>query len=196
MPASRNCTKCGAALSGAVRWCGRCYQPVREFTARAPLHQGDFVGDPRPVTRMTRRGGDETSFGLIGRVVVTAVVASGFLALVAFTVAAQMIFLVPTAVIPGGVLCAWILKETWRAVPADGTVYRAPVKLADIAEAVRPPSFRSMTPGRRVVVLAAIAGCAVFVVAYSQLHHDAQVGVAMFAGLLGVGLLAAIVLRR
>jgi hypothetical protein len=111
---------------------------------------------------MTRRGGDETSFGLIGRVVVTAVVASGFLALVAFTVAAQMIFLVPTAVIPGGVLCAWILKETWRAVPADGTVYRAPVKLADIAEAVRPPSFRSMTPGRRVVVLAAIAGCAVF----------------------------------
>jgi hypothetical protein len=146
MPASRNCTKCGAALSGAVRWCGRCYEPVREFTARAPLHQGDFVGDPRPVT--------------------------------------------------GGVLCAWILKETWRAVPADGTVYRAPVKLADIAEAVRPPSFRSMTPGRRVVVLAAIAGCAVFVVAYSQLHHDAQVGVAMFAGLLGVGLLAAIVLRR
>ena len=196
MPASPNCTTCGAALSGAVRWCGQCYGPVREFTARAPLHQGDFTGELRPVTPTTRRGGDETSFGLIGRIALTASLATAFLALVGFTVATQMLFLVPTAVIPGAGLCAWILKEAWRAVPVAGTGYRAPVKLADVVEAVRPPSFRAMSPGRRLGVLAATAGCALFVIAYSQLHHDAQVGVAIFAGLLGVGLLAAIVLRR
>ena len=196
MPASRNCTKCGTALPGAVRWCGQCYEPVRGFTPRASLHRGDFVGEARPVVRMTRRGGDETSFGLVGRLTITIVLASMLLALFAFTIATGLTFLYPTAVVPGALVCAWILKETWRAVHVGASGYRAPIKLADVAEAMRPPSFRGMSVGRRVAVVTGIAGSGAVVLVYFQLHHDTQVGVVMFLGLLGVGLLAAAVLRR
>jgi len=154
------------------------------------------VGEPRPAERTTRRGGDETSFGVVGRITITVVLAFAFLALVAFTVSAGLLFLYPTAVIPGALLCAWILKDTWRAVPVNGTGYRAPMKLADVTEAVRLPSFREMSPGRRAGILAGIVGCIAIVIAYFQLDLDIQVGVMMFAGLLGAGLLAATVLRR
>ena len=198
MPAPRNCTKCGAALPGAVRWCGQCYEPVREFTPRAPLHQGDFVGTPRSRSDRSRWQASETAFGPVGRIALTVavivVLAAGIV--MAFS-APVMLFLMPTAVIPGGALLVWVLRDTWQPVRTDATPYRSPgVKLADVADAVRPPSFREMSRGRRWAVAAGATGYAALVVAYFQLPDDWQVGFMMFLGLLGTGLLAATVLRR
>jgi hypothetical protein len=75
MPAARKCANCGATLSGDVRWCGLCAAPVREFTPRAALHRGDFVGSPistggyRP--RWSRWEQSATTFGPLGRIVAT-----------------------------------------------------------------------------------------------------------------------------
>jgi hypothetical protein len=108
-----------------------------------------------------------------------------------------MLFLMPTALIPGGGLILWALRDTWQPVRTDATQYRSPgVKLADIAEAIRPPSFREMSRGRRWGLAAVAVGYAALVIAYFQLPDDWQVGFVMFLGLLGTGLLALSVLRR
>ena len=45
--ASRTCRSCGAELPGVVRWCTRCYEPVRELTPREPVWAaGEFVDQP------------------------------------------------------------------------------------------------------------------------------------------------------
>ena len=77
MPAARDCTNCGARLSGDVRWCGLCAAPVRELTPRARLHRGDFVGIPiatgghRP--HWSRWEKSATTFGPWGRIVATGI---------------------------------------------------------------------------------------------------------------------------
>ena len=70
------------------------------------------------------------------------------------------------------------------------------MNLADVAEAIRFPSFRGMSVGRRLAVATGVAGCVLALLAFFQLHDDIQVGVVMFLGLLGVGLTTAVVLRR
>lgn len=195
MPASRTCGNCGATLPGSVRWCGRCYEPVREFTPRAPLHRGDFVDVLRPEPVTTRRGGTETSFGLPGRIVITVAVASVMLGVIAFTVAADLLFLYPTAVIPGALVSAWILRETWRAVPVNEPRYHPPVRTGDIGRALR-PTLPTSSAGRIAVMAVAVAVVGGGSVVSMLLSDDAQAGVAMTVGLLGTGLLAAWALRR
>src|SRR2546426_5594053 len=48
MPSPRTCRKCGKPLLPDLPWCPQCYEPVTQFAARAPLHDGDFVGPTIP----------------------------------------------------------------------------------------------------------------------------------------------------
>ena len=119
MPAPRTCRACGAPLLPDVRWCGRCHEPVREFSARAPLHDGDFVATPRhtggAAPHWSRWGKEATTFGPRGRVGITVTLVL-FLVIGAFT---QFLLLWLVEVIVG----AWILKDVWRpawVVPGEG----------------------------------------------------------------------------
>src|SRR5262245_3718657 len=76
MTAPRSCRTCGADLPADIRWCTRCYEPVRELTPRARLHDRDFVGTPvherGNIPRWTRWERTATTFGPWGRIVATA----------------------------------------------------------------------------------------------------------------------------
>jgi hypothetical protein len=126
MPAPRTCRACGAPLLPDVRWCGRCHEPVCEFSARAPLHDGDFVAMPRhtggAAPHWSRWGKDATTFGPRGRVGITATLVL-FLVIGAFT---QFLLLWLVEVIVG----AWILKDVWRpawVVPGEDAQARRPL---------------------------------------------------------------------
>ena len=72
MPAPRTCRSCNATLPADVRWCGQCYEPVRELSARPSQPPGIQVLRPSPVYTRWQRG--PTTFGPVGRLVSTAVV--------------------------------------------------------------------------------------------------------------------------
>jgi len=78
MTASHSCRACGAELPRDIRWCARCYEPVRELSPRARLHDGDFVGRPiherGNIPRWSRWEKTATTFGPWGRIVATALV--------------------------------------------------------------------------------------------------------------------------
>ena len=81
MTAPRVCRGCAAPLSGDVRWCLRCYEPTRELTPRAAVWEpGTFVDGPTVrgqwVPHWSRWEKTTTTFGPIGRVAWTIVVAS------------------------------------------------------------------------------------------------------------------------
>lgn len=76
MTASRTCRSCGADLSPDVMWCLRSYEPVRHLTPRAPqLPPLPTVHEPKPEPRMSRWHAGPTTFGPVGRVVATLVLA-------------------------------------------------------------------------------------------------------------------------
>lgn len=118
MPASRNCARCGAALPGDVRWCGRCYEPVREFTPRAPLH-GEIVGELHHdvVTSRWRKG--PATFGPLGRLGITALLVLPPSVIVP---AAMDIWLLALWFLLGySIFAAMVLRDVWRAAPVDGS---------------------------------------------------------------------------
>lgn len=77
MPSPRTCRNCGKPLLPDLPWCPQCYEPVREFAPRAPLHHGDFVGSPIPtsghIPHWSRWEKSATTFGPTGRVVATVI---------------------------------------------------------------------------------------------------------------------------
>ena len=104
MPSPRTCRKCGKPLLPDLPWCPECYEPVKQFAARAPLHHGDFVGSPIPmkghIPHRSRWEKSATTFGPVGRVVATmllfatllpAVVSGGFMYLISFPIAAAVV---------------------------------------------------------------------------------------------------------
>lgn len=75
MTAPRDHRACGAPLSGDVRWCLRCYEPVRELAPREPqLPPLPTVHEPVPEPRMSRWHAGPTTFGPVGRISITLVV--------------------------------------------------------------------------------------------------------------------------
>jgi hypothetical protein len=104
MPSPRACRACGAFLLPDLPWCPQCYEPVKQFAARAPLHHGDFVGSPIPtgghIPHWSRWEKSATTFGPVGRVVATmllfatllpAIASAGFMYLIAFPIAAAVV---------------------------------------------------------------------------------------------------------
>lgn len=74
MTASRNCRACGANVSPDVMWCLRCYEPVRQLTPRVPQLPALDVHPPRPDPPTSRWRAGPTTFGPLGRLLITAVV--------------------------------------------------------------------------------------------------------------------------
>lgn len=122
MTAPRVCRACGAPLTGDVRWCLRCYEPARELTPRAAVWEpGTFVDAPSvqgpSVPHWSRWEKTTTTFGPIGRVAWTIVVASFLLSAVTRS-PFLMLFELPAAII--------VLRGVWArgwvvpaAPPAD-----------------------------------------------------------------------------
>ncbi len=118
MPAPSTCRHCGTTLPADVRWCGLCYEPVREFTSRAPLHAR--IPEPEPARRIRlgspaneRAGGrysrwekTPTTFGPVGRSVLSVL-------LVAWIVSAFFTMFVVFWLILASV-GAWILRDVWK----------------------------------------------------------------------------------
>jgi hypothetical protein len=118
MPAPRTCRNCDAALPPDVRWCGLCYEPVREFTSRAPLNER--IPEPERTRRIRlgspaagRTGGrysrwerTPTTFGPVGRSVLT-VLLVGWMVSAFFTM--FVVFWLILASVGG-----WILREVWK----------------------------------------------------------------------------------
>jgi hypothetical protein len=64
MDAMTTCDNCGASLSPAIPWCGQCYRPL------VPYRQTVAVRQARPT--VVHPG--PTTFGIVGRLLVTAMV--------------------------------------------------------------------------------------------------------------------------
>jgi hypothetical protein len=118
MTASRNCRNCGADLSPDIRWCTTCYEPSRELSPRAAVHDGDFVGSPihegGQIPRWTRWASTATTFGPWGRVGATALVFATLIPAIAFNGFIYAItFPVLAAVLLRGIWAkGWYVPET------------------------------------------------------------------------------------
>jgi len=106
VPAPRTCRACGAALPGDVRWCGRCFEPVREFEPRATIHPGGVVGTPRPAPRRSRWRGGPTSLGPVGKVLTTAAI----VLLGPWSLSFGTLLWAPAWI----TLSVFVLREVWR----------------------------------------------------------------------------------
>jgi ribosomal protein L40E len=120
--ASRTCSRCGATLPSDVRWCGQCFQPVRELAPRAPIHRGDFVDTPHHtgpnVPHWSRWEASATTFGPVGRLGWTFGIV-GVAVNAIFQNPLLLVFLVPAVL---GVIHA-IWRPGW-VVPDDQPTYR------------------------------------------------------------------------
>jgi hypothetical protein len=109
MPAPRSCRKCGEPLHPDLPWCPACYEPIRQFAARAPLHQGDFVGSPMATTghvpHWSRWEKSATTFGPTGRVAATVILLSTLLPAISY---ANIVY-----VLTFPVAAAVMLKAIW-----------------------------------------------------------------------------------
>jgi hypothetical protein len=122
MTAPRACRACGAPLPGDVRWCLRCYTPVRELTPREPqlppvsnpeeppatINRSPLWGLPPPVYSRWRAG--PTTFGPVGRITITVLV------LVAFPWGA-IVALNPFQLwyaLGYTIFATYVLRSTWR----------------------------------------------------------------------------------
>ena len=128
---------CGAELTGDVMWCVRCYEPVRQLTPRAPglavSSPALLRGDIRPRSRWKAGA---TTFGPVGRIVVTALV-------VAFAPWPQIASPIGLAVLwPAYLLIAGaVLRSTWK---RDLVERRLPASAADDED--RPEPVRAGMP--------------------------------------------------
>jgi len=203
MPAPSTCRNCGAALPPDVRWCGLCYEPVREFTARAPIHDrvpeappsGPIglvpAGDQRNGGRWSRWERTPTTFGPAGKIALTVLI-GGWIVSAYFT---MFVLFWLILVFIGG----WILREVWRKgwVPEERIV-ESGAKVAARSdlhpEPPTPPAPRWIPARTKVawVGLGALALAAA--VAFSYGSEPVQAGVMMGGSLtLLVGWLAFVI---
>jgi hypothetical protein len=125
MTAARTCASCGSELSGDVRWCVRCYAPIRELTPRAPVWvPGEFVDGPivtnGAVPHWSRWEKSQTTFGPFGRITITVVTLLWLLAAVGHS-PITAVFMLPLSVV--------IIRSVWQAgwvVPSHEAALAAP----------------------------------------------------------------------
>jgi hypothetical protein len=117
MPSPRTCRKCDKPLLPDLPWCPACFEPVREFAPRAPLHHGDFVGSPIAtsghVPHWSRWEKSATTFGPVGRVVVTVVLLSTLLRAISYgNIVFVLTFPVAAAVVLNAVWAkGWVVPD-------------------------------------------------------------------------------------
>ena len=171
MPAPSTCRNCGAALQPDVRWCGLCLEPIREFTSRTPVHDRVPQHETSPRIRLVSPGTEHTggrytrwektptTFGPVGRSVITAV-------LVTWIVSAFFTMFVVSWLLLASI-GGWILKEVWRKgwVPTERIVESGtPATVPEPATMPAPPYIPLRTKvawiGLGVVFLGAALGFA------------------------------------
>jgi hypothetical protein len=142
MTAARTCSSCGAELSGDVRWCVRCYAPVRELTPRAPVWgPGEFVDTPivtnGAVPHWSRWEKSQTTFGPFGRIAVTVVTLLWLVSAIGHT-PITAVFVLPLSVViirsvwqPG-----WVVPPHEAAVAARGAHEPASTWLWDRSDVI------------------------------------------------------------
>jgi hypothetical protein len=195
MTAPRACRACGAPLPADVRWCLRCYEPVREFAPRdrqlPPLERVQepppWVGasplrdpDVLPPTYSRWRAGP-TTFGPVGRLIVTILVALIFPwdAIVTLNPLRLWFMLGYT------IFAAYVLRHTWRRerVMVERPAGR-PTRRAGLNAHAR---FLSRPVDARIV-LGCVLVAAVVAVAYAWVDLDAYGRYSVLvAVLVGVG---------
>jgi hypothetical protein len=189
MPAPRTCRRCSEPLGPDVPWCGQCSEPVRQFAARPPLHDGQsFVGTPShartPGGHYSRWEKTATTFGPTGRIGWT-VALVGYLILGASSTFILLWFVQLF-------IAGWLLKEIWKrgwtVIPsseqrtADPKPLPASPTEAPPAPAPEPPLELGTIMGRALMIACVTAGLAVFLWG----SQDAKGGVAMAAGLVAL----------
>ena len=107
MTAPRTCRACGTTLSPDVRWCLRCYEPVRELAPREPqLAPLSTATVPRVERPRSRWKAGATTFGPVGRITITLIV----------------LLFAPTSLDPISIFVYWpcylglasvVLRSTW-----------------------------------------------------------------------------------
>ncbi len=117
MPSPRTCRKCDKPLLPDLPWCPACYEPVREFAPRAPLHHGDFVGSPMPtsghIPHWSRWEKSATTFGPTGRVVATVILLSTLLPAISYgNIVYVLAFPVAAAVVLNAIWAkGWVVPD-------------------------------------------------------------------------------------
>jgi hypothetical protein len=117
MPSPRTCRKCDKSLLPDLPWCPACYEPVRQFAARAPLHHGDFVGSPIPtsghVPHWSRWEKSATTFGPTGRVIATVILLSMLLPAISYgNIVFVLTFPVAAAVVLNAIWAkGWVVPD-------------------------------------------------------------------------------------
>ncbi len=149
--ASRTCRTCGAHLSGTVRWCGQCHEPVRELTAREPVwHDGEFVDQPihtgGAVPHWSRWEKSATTFGPVGRITITTFAVLWVMS-AAIRSPLTIVFVLPLVVV--------LIRSVWQ----RGWVVPAHLTAKHAAPAAEPESQGRWADGeiQRAVVIAVIS---------------------------------------
>jgi len=65
------CPRCGAVADGSVAWCGRCLAPLPAAESARIRPQAPPVRDPMPAPVYSRWRTSDTSFGPVGRALLT-----------------------------------------------------------------------------------------------------------------------------
>ena len=119
------CRSCGAHLGADAQWCWQCYRPVEqplptpraEAPTAGPLALGGArADDPLPLPRYSRWKAGATTFGPVGKILITAaVVGFGCLLFLAFRIVEGPMVIADV----GGyaILAGLLLRQVWRRVP-------------------------------------------------------------------------------
>jgi hypothetical protein len=185
MPAPRTCRECAAVLPGDVRRCLACGAPVRDFALRA------FVSAPNAIPASehvhSRWQGGPTTFGPVGRIIVTALIVlvgvgvTGALFAVAWPFALWFL-------LGWGLASGMVLRHTWqeeRVIP--GTIPPA----SPVSRPQARVSARSAVLGRKVPAAVPVAGLLLASAAVAVYVWSGAGGFERFfivAGLLTIGL--------
>jgi len=142
MTAPRMCRKCGAELPGHVMWCLRCYEPVRHLTPRESAPPGVVFVSRGPQHRTSRWRAGPTTFGPVGRILITALL----LALFPWSVFGNLDPLVLWQAFGYTLAATLVLRHTWR---RERVVDERPGRLDPLRERV---AARAPLLGRRLHV--------------------------------------------
>jgi rhodanese-related sulfurtransferase len=181
-----------------VSWCLRCYEPVRQLTPRErPLPPLAEVEEPPEwVPRSPLRGleppvysrwrAGPTTFGPVGRIVLTLLLA------VAFPWGALTTFdpLRLWGMLGYGVVAALVLRSAWR---KERVPDRRPGPLTSLRERVarRAPALARPVDARVLVICAAAVAVAAAVFAWLRLDGFAPYATLAALGAVGLGLFIA-----
>ncbi len=188
MTAPRTCRACGAPLPGDVRWCLRCYEPVRGLSPRPPqLPPLPTVREPPPEPRTSRWRAGPTTLGPVGRIVSTLVLAlfAPWRGLVGFGSALGPLML--WYLLGYTLIAVVLLPHIWRRERVLDPRPTAADRLRARAAAAAPRLARPIPP---ILILAALGLCGLIALAVAWTtmgsvgrYYLVAIGVTVGAGL-------------